>query len=122
MIERIDVAKIMFLHAHHVADLDEHPDAFRVLRRDQSHAPQRRDEQRAEQDDRDEQRRTGAAGHATGSAHYFWPSTARARSSCVAAFLLMVASSATFAPRGDTRRYPDISWCSAEQTSVQKNG
>src|SRR5688572_23926316 len=35
------------------------------------------------------------------------------------ALALMFATSGTFDPVGETRTYPDISWCSAEQKSVQ---
>ena len=38
---------------------------------------------------------------------------------CALAFGLMFATSATADPAGDTRTYPCVSWCSAEQKSVQ---
>jgi hypothetical protein len=38
---------------------------------------------------------------------------------CACDFLLTFAISGTGDPAGDTRTYPDISWWSAEQKSVQ---
>jgi len=41
------------------------------------------------------------------------------RASCVADLALTFADIATLDPAGDTLTYPCISWCSAEQKSVQ---
>ena len=45
--------------------------------------------------------------------------SAPARTCALCALRLVLAISATFDPAGDTRTYPCISWCSAEQKSVQ---
>ena len=41
------------------------------------------------------------------------------RATWLAARGLTLAVSGTLEPAGETRAYPDISWCSAEQKSVQ---